>query len=240
MSQRSLLLGVCLALIILSTIVAAVVLKLPVESDRAARPTVVFVDDGVTVSTKPKLIVLNDAGKSGEHFNDLYVSFYGAKSTPSRDIVIDVVAENGIAQPAEIARAIHVAIDEEADIVNISLSIEKSTDELEEAIAAASRKGIVVVAATQSGLEKVDSYPAAFDSVIGVYPRPSVKDEYWFGNPVGADFGMVVPPEGGSSLAAVLATAKIVECVGDPKQGKMSVLSLLYKCSDGAEIVKLS
>ena len=104
-------------------------LKLPVESDRAARPTVVFVDDGVTVSTKLKLIVLNDAGKSGEHFNDLYVSFYGAKSTPSRDIVIDVVAENGIAQPAEIARAIHVAIDEEADIVNISLSIEKSTDD---------------------------------------------------------------------------------------------------------------
>lgn len=176
-------------------------LKLPVESDGAARPTVVFVDDGVTVSTKPKLIVLNDAGKSGEHINDLYVSFYGAKSTPSRDIVID---------------------------------------ELEEAIAAASRKGIVVVAATQSGLEKVDSYPAAFDSVIGVYPRPSVKDEYWFGNSVGADFGMVVPPEGGSSLAAVLATAKIVECVGDPKQGKISVLSLLYKCSDGPEVVKLS
>ncbi|MDO5507263.1 MAG: S8 family serine peptidase [Corynebacterium casei] len=199
-------------------------------STASSVPKVVFIDDGLSRPDNIETIVLNPDGEPGQHFDGLFQSFVEAHSQQSNILVIDVVGSFGQASPDSIADAVNIAIDEGADIINISLASEKASMKLESAIQAADERNIAVIASTQSGLEKVVSYPAAFESVIGVYPLSSDGTRYWFSNSVGADIGVIVPVDGGSSLGAVLTTAQLLNCTSRLDQPKEKLVAILLQC----------
>ena len=72
--------------------------------------------------------------------------------------------------PDVLAQAIHDSVDAYgADIINVSLGIQKDTDALREAIAYAAEKNIPVISAVgNSGETGKPYYPAAYDTVLAV------------------------------------------------------------------------
>ena len=78
------------------------------------------------------------------------------EGSSSKDLVVPVV------------NAIHSAIDEDADVINLSLTAIHTTA-LENAIERAHKEGVVVVAAAgNSGATGNREYPAAYENVIAV------------------------------------------------------------------------
>lgn len=188
----------------------------PVESGsecigRTPTHTVAFVDDGLTLPSDAMQVTVNPGGEPGEHFNALYKEFSDLLPVVETQ-VYDVVGEHGVATPSDIAQGIELAVKNGADIVNVSLAGARDHVNLRDAIDLAGRRGVIVVAATQSGLEQTPSYPASYPSVIGVSPARTRDTFYWFSNRNGANIAAVVPPEAGSSLAAVLTTVKLLNC----------------------------
>jgi subtilisin family serine protease len=77
-------------------------------------------------------------------------------------------AANGTGQLSDILRAIYFAIDHGASVINMSFSLDSSSDELVKAIGLAQNKNVIAVASTgNTGLGTVN-FPAALQKVIGV------------------------------------------------------------------------
>lgn len=234
------------ACIIFSIIVIAVIFVGPWKvnprffgidrSEAGQRQVTVFIDDGLSESDGVEVITLNSGGSPGEHFDILWRRYSANVGEPEDVFVIDVVGENKIANPEDIARAINLAIEKNAKIINISLSTINADVYLEQAVKRAVDEGIIVVSSTASGLEKIPSYPASLPGVVGVYPKASNNKNYWFSNTYGADLGVVVEPEGGSSLAAVLVTAKINQCVDNEFRTERQVIQGLLACRAGVAV----
>jgi subtilisin family serine protease len=75
---------------------------------------------------------------------------------------------NGTGQLSDILRAIYYAIDHGASAINMSFSLDSSSDELVKAIGYAQNKNVIAVASTgNTGLAAV-GFPAALQKVIGV------------------------------------------------------------------------
>lgn len=198
----------------------------------------VFIDDGLSVSDGVEVITLNAGGSPGLHFDNLWKEYSAEIGVSDGILVIDVVGEENIAYPEDIASAIDLAVDRGAKIVNISLSTLNADTNLQRAVERAVRKGVIVVSSTASGLENMRSYPASFPDVIGVYPKASLEKNYWFSNTQGADLGVVVPPEGGSSLAAVMLTAKINQCFKYEIYPGDLVVQGLIACETGVAVAR--
>jgi type VII secretion-associated serine protease mycosin len=96
------------------------------------------------------------------------VSILPIRVTELRDPQAAPTARDG--STADLATAIHTAVQRQVDVINLSLSVEQSDPALEAAVAEAIDRGIVVVAAVGNGHDRGDPtpYPAAYPGVIGV------------------------------------------------------------------------
>ncbi len=81
---------------------------------------------------------------------------------------LKVLSADGEGEVADIAEAIKFAADNGADVINLSLGGGGASRLLEEAIAYAYNKGVVIVAAAGNENLNAASYPARYPKVIGV------------------------------------------------------------------------
>lgn len=81
---------------------------------------------------------------------------------------VKVADDNGFVMPDAVAKGIRWAVDNGADVINLSLTLSQPSAAVEEAVRYAWDKGAVIVAAAgnTAGVEEV--YPAATPPVIGV------------------------------------------------------------------------
>jgi subtilisin family serine protease len=81
---------------------------------------------------------------------------------------IKAFGANGEADAATIYQAITYAIDQRADVINLSFSATDTTDDIRSAINEASQDGIVVVAAAGNSSSSAAVFPASLPGVVGV------------------------------------------------------------------------
>jgi len=74
----------------------------------------------------------------------------------------------GRCNPLDMAKAVHWAVEEGATVINISCAINETNLDLENAVANAIKKGIIVVAAAGNNGENASVYPACLPGVIAV------------------------------------------------------------------------
>ena len=74
------------------------------------------------------------------------------------------------ASPKVLAQAIRDAVDlYKADIINVSLGIQKDVEQVQQAVAYAEEKGVLVISAVgNDGKDDAKYYPAAYETVLGV------------------------------------------------------------------------
>jgi len=96
-------------------------------------------------------------------------SFGIAGINPQAEIIpIRVLDDRGEGQNSDVVRGILHAVKQGAKVINLSLVSADSSKALEEAIAYAKRKNVVIVAASGNGAKSSLSYPARLTSVIAV------------------------------------------------------------------------
>jgi subtilisin family serine protease len=93
----------------------------------------------------------------------IHVAAPNAKLMP-----LKAFAASGTGQLSDILRAIYFAIDNGANVINMSFSLDSSSTELVNAIGLAQNKNVILIASTgNTGLPTV-AFPAALQKVIGV------------------------------------------------------------------------
>ena len=130
---------------------------------------------------------------------------YKAKIMP-----LKVLSGTGGGTVADIAEAIRFAVDNKADVINMSLGGGGETQVMKEAIEYAYSKGVVIVAAAGNADDNSAAYPARFPHVIGVSAVDASGNKAPYSN-FGAGIDIAAP--GGSD------TGKIVQETIDPAQG---------------------
>lgn len=81
---------------------------------------------------------------------------------------VKVADDSGVVQPEAVAKGIIWATDKGAKVINLSLTLSKSHEVVEEAIEYAWSKGVVIVAAAGNTYSNKPTYPASSLNVIGV------------------------------------------------------------------------
>ncbi len=130
---------------------------------------------------------------------------YKAKIMP-----LKVLSGTGGGTVADIAEAIRFAVDNKADVINMSLGGGGETQVMKEAIEYAYSKGVVIVAAAGNADDNSAAYPARFPHVIGVSAVDASGNKAPYSN-FGAGIDIAAP--GGSD------TGKIIQETIDPAQG---------------------
>lgn len=97
-------------------------------------------------------------------------------------MVIKVVSDDGISNPIDVAKGIRFAVDNGANIINISLGAKVSSLELEESIKYAKTNGVYIIAATGDMNEDDSLYPARYDSVITIAAQDKRGYRYAYSN----------------------------------------------------------
>ena len=130
---------------------------------------------------------------------------YKAKIMP-----LKVLSGTGGGTVADIAEAIRFAVDNKADVINMSLGGGGETQVMKEAIEYAYSKGVVIVAAAGNADDNSAAYPARFPHVIGVSAVDASGNKAPYSN-FGAGIDIAAP--GGSD------TGKIIQETIDPAKG---------------------
>jgi len=130
---------------------------------------------------------------------------YKAKIMP-----LKVLSGTGGGSVGDIAEAIRFAVDNKADVINMSLGGGGETQVMKEAIEYAYSKGVVIVAAAGNADDNSAAYPARFPHVIGVSAVDASGNKAPYSN-FGAGIDIAAP--GGSD------TGKILQETIDPAQG---------------------
>ena len=86
----------------------------------------------------------------------------------SRLLNVKIADDNGICDVNAVAKGIEWAVNNGAQIINLSLQLSNNSLELDKAIEYAKEKGVIVVAAAGNNLYNQISYPAYYDSTISV------------------------------------------------------------------------
>ena len=82
---------------------------------------------------------------------------------------LDVATSTSVVTSADVASAIHWAVAQGADVVNLSLRFEGESQTLKHACSAAAKSGAIVVAAAGNENQgETFVYPASYDSVVSV------------------------------------------------------------------------
>ena len=127
----------------------------------------------------------------------------------------------------DLARAIKFAVDNGAQIINLSLGLQKESQVLQEAIDYADERGVIVVAATGNYRSGEKYYPAAFSNVIAVSALKKDGEKLFLSNfGEWVDFSVVAQDvwnaapcgehayRSGTSQAAPVVSAKIADVLG--------------------------
>jgi len=86
----------------------------------------------------------------------------------ARILPLKAFKADGSGYSSDVLRAIYSAVNQNADVINMSFSFSTKSRELERAVNFATARGIVAVASTGNSGQKVNVYPAALSNVIGV------------------------------------------------------------------------
>ncbi|MDP8966386.1 MAG: S8 family peptidase [Cyanobacteriota bacterium] len=124
---------------------------------------------------------------------------------------LKVLGASGGGTVADIAEAIRYAVDNGADVINMSLGGAGESQLMEDAINYAHEKGVVVIAAAGNSNQNSASYPARYPHVIGVAALDSVGVKAPYSN-FGAGVDLSAP--GGSEAG------KILQETIDPESGQ--------------------
>ncbi|MDB9434484.1 S8 family peptidase [Microcystis aeruginosa] len=130
---------------------------------------------------------------------------YKAKIMP-----LKVLSGTGGGSVGDIAEAIRFAVDNKADVINMSLGGGGETQVIKDAIEYAYSKGVVIVAAAGNADDNSAAYPARFPHVIGVSAVDASGNKAPYSN-FGAGIDIAAP--GGSD------TGKIIQETIDPAKG---------------------
>lgn len=87
----------------------------------------------------------------------------GAKIMPLKAFALD-----GTGHPADIVEAIYYAVDNGADVINMSFSLTEPVQALQDALEYARQHGVMPVAAAGNHGQEAVVYPAAYEQTIGV------------------------------------------------------------------------
>jgi len=120
---------------------------------------------------------------------------------------LKVLSAGGTGTTSDIAEAIRFAADNGAGVINMSLGGGGESEMMQEAIAYAHQKGVVVVAAAGNANRNAAEYPARYPHVIGVSAIDSAGEKAPYSN-FGAGIDLSAP--GGSN------SGKIVQETIDP------------------------
>lgn len=134
---------------------------------------------------------------------------YKAKLMP-----LKVLSATGGGTVSDIAEAIRFAADHDADVINMSLGGGGESQLMQEAIAYAHRKGVVIVAAAGNANTNSASYPARYNQVIGVSALDSAGAKAPYSN-YGAGVNISAP--GGSTASG--EAGGILQNTIDPQTG---------------------
>jgi subtilisin family serine protease len=86
----------------------------------------------------------------------------------ARILPLKAFKADGSGYASDVLRAIYTAVSKNADILNMSFSFSTRSRELESALTYATARGVVAVASTGNDGQRVNKYPAALSTVIGV------------------------------------------------------------------------
>jgi subtilisin family serine protease len=100
---------------------------------------------------------------------------------------------DGTANASDIIRAIYFAVDNRANVINMSFGSSQITDALMKAVNYASRHGVVCVASAGNDGQSTLMYPAAFGNVIGVASVDQQNNQSSFSN-YGPDLVTIAAP----------------------------------------------
>lgn len=99
-----------------------------------------------------------------------------------RIMPLKAMGADGTGSHSAIAAAIHHAVDNGADIINLSLGSEASTTTLHTAVRRAESAGILVVAAAGNSGVQTQFYPAGYPEVLGVAASDAGDGRYSWSN----------------------------------------------------------
>ncbi len=147
-----------------------------------------------------------------------------------------VLDADGNGSTADIAEAVYWAVDNGADVINMSLGSVSSSLAEEEAVEAAESAGVVVCAAAgNDGAQRLD-YPAAFETVLAVGAVRTTKARASYSNyALGLD---LVAPGGDTSLDENLDGQPdgVYQNAFEADQGDTSLDNNLYYYFDGTSM----
>ena len=115
-------------------------------------------------------------------------------------MAVQVLGSDGHGDVFDIASGIYYAVDNGADIINLSVGAERSNRRMRNAIAYAESNDVLIVAASGNETASVPNYPAAYsstyDNVLSVGAFDSDYDIANFSNAVGASRAVQVDAPG--------------------------------------------
>lgn len=97
-------------------------------------------------------------------------------------IPLKTVSNEGTSTTANVIKAISYAIEQKADIINISMSSKNSTPEMISAIQNAQANNIIIVAGAGNDGQNLCLYPASYDNVLSVGAIAENHNVSWFSN----------------------------------------------------------
>lgn len=134
---------------------------------------------------------------------------------------VKVARDDGSVDPVAVAKGIMWAVDNGANVINISLTITKPSPTLEDALNYAWDKGAVIIAAAGNNFSSTPVYPAAYPNVIAVaatdkdarLPRWSNRGDWVSLAAPGVDIYSTLPSDdygyqSGTSQAAALVSGE--------------------------------
>lgn len=134
---------------------------------------------------------------------------------------VKVAKDDGSCDPATVAKGIMWAVDNGANVINISLTITKPSSTLENALNYAWDKGAVIIAAAGNNFSSTPVYPAAYPNVIAVaatdkddrLPKWSNRGDWVSLAAPGVDIYSILPGDdygyqSGTSQAAALVSGE--------------------------------
>lgn len=114
----------------------------------------------------------------------------------ARILPLQAFDDSGQAELLDIIRAVYFAVENGADVINMSFSLDTPSDELHRAIRYAHDHGVVCVAAAGNQAERDKVYPAAFSRAVGVAATDNADQLSDFSNYGSALVSLAAPGTG--------------------------------------------
>ena len=150
--------------------------------------TVVILDQSTVVILDQSTVVILDAksaqslqGKtlpSDTGHGTIVASLIAAAAPGAKIMPIRAFQADGSSNLSDVVAAIYYAINNNADVINMSFDINSDIQSVKDAIAAADAAGIVLVASADNQNSNTPVYPAAYSPVIGVGSTDSIFGIY--------------------------------------------------------------